>query len=229
MSAPITIPVSPARSSSSLSSSPASPGLYVPVHKRTGSSSSSSSSRSSSSTRSERASQPRKSTPTPGTSIPTNLSPAPATPQPEPTFIYSRDTLLALAASPLSRISVATRDTLRTRLPELVTNRKQRKAMDYHANARAQAQAKPTAPAQAKAPAQAQTKAPAQVQTKTPAQTQPKPQPLQNADQNKNPVRATARRTRPVGRTADRRRNATKVVDEASWRGRRPALVEIVL
>ncbi|RDB27862.1 hypothetical protein Hypma_002089 [Hypsizygus marmoreus] len=173
MSAPITIPVSSSRASFSAvvasspsSSSPSSGGLYVPVHRRTGSSSSS---RSSSSTRSdsEHVSHPPSTT---TLSIPT----------PTPTYIYTRDVLLNFAHSPLARLSAETRDALRVSVPEIMTNRKQRKAMEYHNHPQ---------------------HSPARVQLVPP------------------------RRTRPVSRVPERRRNVAKVVDDVSWRGRMPVLM----
>lgn len=48
--------------------------------------------------------------------------------------VYTVDALLALAQSPLSRLPIETRDALRVSFPELITNRKQRKAIEYHNN-----------------------------------------------------------------------------------------------
>lgn len=47
-------------------------------------------------------------------------------------LLYSRDALLNLAKSPLARLTAETRESLRTDVPEIVTNRKQRKAIEYH-------------------------------------------------------------------------------------------------
>ncbi|GLB42206.1 hypothetical protein LshimejAT787_1102210 [Lyophyllum shimeji] len=102
------------RSPSPTSSVSSSHGLYIPVHKR-----SSGSSASSSRTFSSRAS----------TSSESDSAIAPPT---QPAFIYSRDTLLNLAKSPLSRLPSELRDSLRTEVPEIITNRKQRKAIEYH-------------------------------------------------------------------------------------------------
>ncbi|KAF5379145.1 hypothetical protein D9615_006045 [Tricholomella constricta] len=103
-------------SSSSRSSSPTSSvsshGLYVPVHKR---SSGSFSSPRSFSSRASFSSE----------------SDSSISPPSQPAFIYSRDTLLNLALSPLSRLPLEVRESLRSQVPEIVTNRKQRKAIEY--------------------------------------------------------------------------------------------------
>jgi len=130
MSSPIAIP-----SRFTPSSAASSPGLYVPVHRRTGSSSSSSSySRSASSNRSE-PEHPSSSFPLyhlhNASKPPCHLTASPLTPHPS---IYSRATLLNLATSPLSRMSTETRESLRISVPEIVTNRKQRKAIEYRQN-----------------------------------------------------------------------------------------------
>ncbi|KAF9459641.1 hypothetical protein BDZ94DRAFT_996735 [Collybia nuda] len=198
---------------SSRASSPT--GLYVPVHKRTGSSSSSS--RSSSTTRSE-ASAPSeraacKLLPTTPPHAPplTYLSLAPAPAATAHPLVYSRDALLGLMHSPLARLPLGTRESLRAAFPELVTNRRQRKALEYHTHIQSQ------------------------VQVQVHAQPQPQPQPQAQRQarlQSKSffPfVRVQPRRNRPAGRAPERRRNATKVVDEASWRGRRVVPVPIAV
>ncbi|KAG5641767.1 hypothetical protein DXG03_004262 [Asterophora parasitica] len=53
-------------------------------------------------------------------------------PPTQPAFIYSRDTLLNLVNSPLSRLPIEVREKLRVEVPEIITNRKQRKAIEYH-------------------------------------------------------------------------------------------------
>ncbi|KAG6834558.1 hypothetical protein H0H93_008944 [Arthromyces matolae] len=115
------------KSSSANSSRSASPtltassgGLYVPVHKRTskGSFSSDSSSLSSRTFSS-------------GASFSSDSDSA-ILPPATPAFVYSRDTLMNLANSPLARMPQTQRDTLRSEIPEVMTNRKQRKAIDFY-------------------------------------------------------------------------------------------------
>jgi hypothetical protein len=50
------------------------------------------------------------------------------------TPIYTIDALLALAHSPASRLPLETREALRTSFPDIITNRKQRKTIEYHNN-----------------------------------------------------------------------------------------------
>ncbi|KAG6829106.1 hypothetical protein H0H92_005648 [Tricholoma furcatifolium] len=52
-------------------------------------------------------------------------------PPPNAGLVYSRDILLNLANSPLSRMPQSQRDILRVEVPEVITNRKQRKAIEY--------------------------------------------------------------------------------------------------
>ncbi|KAG6872488.1 hypothetical protein C0995_009350 [Termitomyces sp. Mi166 len=115
--------------SSSRSSSPtltvsSSDSLYIPVHKRRGASSISSfeSSRTFSSASSRTFSSGASTSSDSDSAI---LPPA------TPAFIYSRDTLLNLANSPLSRMPQPQRDSLRREVPEVMTNRKQRKAIEH--------------------------------------------------------------------------------------------------
>ncbi|KAG6909488.1 hypothetical protein DXG01_017210 [Tephrocybe rancida] len=115
--------------SSSRSASPtlsvSSGGLYIPIHKRTsGSSIASSSSSRTFSSGSSRTFSSRTSE-----SSDSDSAIAPPT---APAFIYSRDTLLNLANSPLARLPQPQRDALRGDVPEVITNRKQRKAIEYH-------------------------------------------------------------------------------------------------
>ncbi|KAF8882404.1 hypothetical protein BD779DRAFT_1802309 [Infundibulicybe gibba] len=140
--------------------SPTSPGLYVPIHKRS-SSASPSSSRAVSPARLDRA-------------VPTT----PAHP-----FIYSRAQLMAFSNSPLAHMTPETREDLKARFPPLFLSRKQRKAIEYHART-AETAAAPTPKAA---------------------------QPAQQQQQRRN--------VRP-GRAPPARRNATKVIDQLSWRGR---------
>ena len=141
MSSPIAIP----SRSSTPSSAASSPGLYVPVHRRTGSSSSSSS-RSASTTRSE-SEHPCTSFPLLyhlyASNPPCHPTAPPETPHP---LIYSRASLLNLANSPLSRLSSETRETLRISIPEIMTNRKQRKAIEYRNQTQNQAVVSPVKP-----------------------------------------------------------------------------------
>jgi hypothetical protein len=183
MSSPVAIPSRSSSRASSTASSPSLSGLYVPVHKRNGSTSSPSSSRCSSPALSESPARIRAPTPTPQLQ------------QAHP-FIYSFDALLHLAKSPLARLTPETRESLRENVPEIMTNRKQRKAAEYKNHM------------QNRAPVQNQNQDPAKVKA--------------NAVQQQQQQILTARRTRPTGRVPDsRRRIATKVIDEISWRGRR--------
>ncbi|KAG6865229.1 hypothetical protein C0991_004287 [Blastosporella zonata] len=121
-------------SSSSRSASPTlSGGLYIPVHKRlsTGSLASSTSSRTFSSSGSSRTSA-RSSQIFSSRASTSSESDASISPPKAPAFVYSRDTLLNLANSPLSRLPQSQRDALRGAVPEVVSNRKQRKAVEYH-------------------------------------------------------------------------------------------------
>ncbi|KAH0581342.1 hypothetical protein H2248_012434 [Termitomyces sp. 'cryptogamus'] len=120
--------------SSSRSSSPtltvsSSDGRYISVHKRlSGSSISSSTSSRTFSSGSSRS-----------FSFSTSSSDSDSliSPSATPAFIYSRDSLLKLANSPLSRMPQPQRDSLRSEVPEVMTNRKQRKAIEHfnHINA----------------------------------------------------------------------------------------------
>ena len=106
-------------------------GLYIPVHKRSGSNTSSSS-RSSSTSRSE-VSQSRKfSSPTIPIGL-TNRLPAAVNSSPLPTHphIYTFNDLLTISRSPLSYLPLETREALRASIPEILTNRKMRKSWDH--------------------------------------------------------------------------------------------------
>lgn len=99
-------PASPAMSVISSSS-----GLYIPVHRRAPSPSSSSSS---------------------GVSSPTDsLSPLPHDSLP---YVYTPSDLLLLASSPLSKLSREELSALRAAAPEIVQSRRQRKSHEWHMN-----------------------------------------------------------------------------------------------
>jgi hypothetical protein len=121
-------------------------------------------------------------------------------------LVYSRDALLNLAKSPLARLSPETRDSLRNNVPEIMTNRKQRKAIEYRNHIQHQAENKAQ-----------------RTQTQNVARDV-----TQTVNVVRAPVIAPARRARPTGHTPENRRKiATKVVDELSWRGRRPTIVTL--
>lgn len=106
---------------------------------------------------------------------------------------YSRETLLSLASSPLARLAPETRDSIRNALPELIMNRKMRKAIEYHAT---------------------------QLEHQK-RQQQQQERAAQPTKFTRSPVPA-ARRSRPIGRAPERRRNALeKLVDDQSWRAMR--------
>ncbi|KAG8216921.1 hypothetical protein J3R82DRAFT_7197 [Butyriboletus roseoflavus] len=86
-------------------SSPSSPVIYVPIHRRTPSSS-----------------------PSPSSSR--ALSPSPAPPI---AGVYTPAELLLLSTSPLAKLSAEHVDALRAHVPEVVQTRKQRKALAWHA------------------------------------------------------------------------------------------------
>ncbi|KAG2065686.1 hypothetical protein BDR04DRAFT_1108108 [Suillus decipiens] len=86
-------------------------GLYIPVHRRAASPSSSSSSVASSPTNSL-------------SSLPHDSLP----------YIYTASDLLLLASSPLSRLSREELSALRTAAPEIVQSRRQRKSHEWHMN-----------------------------------------------------------------------------------------------
>ncbi|KIK93465.1 hypothetical protein PAXRUDRAFT_828958 [Paxillus rubicundulus Ve08.2h10] len=127
MSLPIAVASSARMYDSHSGSSPTSPALYVPVHRRNRSSgvpslysyAGSSSSRASS--------------PSPSTSSSSSTSSTPPTERHRDAFlpIYSPADLLLLSASPLARLSPEHVDAIRAAVPEVVQSRKQRKALEW--------------------------------------------------------------------------------------------------
>ncbi|KXN93135.1 hypothetical protein AN958_00059, partial [Leucoagaricus sp. SymC.cos] len=122
-------------------------------------------------------------------------------------LVYSISTLLHLAHNPkIKLISLAQKDKLREAMPEIVMNRKMRKALEYHViQERVRAKAQDHAQSQNKNDHHA---------TETPVKN-PHPHPVSGA-----PVKLSQQRQRPGMRKpgVERRRNANKVMDEASWR-----------
>lgn len=122
--------------------------------------------------------------------------------------VYSITTLLHLSHEPeIKVISLEQKERLKQVLPEVVMNRKMRKAMEYHAiqervRAKAQAQAQRNT---TNSPSKKSNDAHSQ-----PASGKPEKQQQQQ--------RQRPRQRRPSRAGAERRRNASKVVDEASWR-----------
>jgi hypothetical protein len=118
--------------------------------------------------------------------------------------VYSINTLLHLAQDPeIKLISLAQKDRLRETVPEIVMNRKMRKALEYHAIQE-------------------------RVRAKSLAQTQhditensnyPHPHPISDAPVKLPPQQRQRPGMRRNGRTAvERRRNVNKPLDDASWR-----------
>ncbi|KXN84056.1 hypothetical protein AN958_00506 [Leucoagaricus sp. SymC.cos] len=122
-------------------------------------------------------------------------------------LVYSIDDLLHLAHNPeIKLISLAQKDKLRETMPEIVMNRKMRKASEYHAiQERVRAKAQDHTQSQNKNDHHA---------TETPVKN-PHPHPVSGA-----PVKLSQQRQRPGMRKpgVERRRNANKVMDGASWR-----------
>ncbi|KAF9235549.1 hypothetical protein BU15DRAFT_77872 [Melanogaster broomeanus] len=132
MSSPITINYSPSPARMyEPASSPSSPGLYIPVHRRSHSSGVPSSYAYSSSS--------RASSPPPSPSLSHTTSSRSASPLPHHTAqigmvpIYTPADLILLSASPLAKLSLEHRDALRAAAPELLQSRKQRKAREWRA------------------------------------------------------------------------------------------------
>ncbi|KIJ62192.1 hypothetical protein HYDPIDRAFT_30729 [Hydnomerulius pinastri MD-312] len=111
------------------SSSPSSPGLYVPLHRRNRSSGVPSSYNYS--TGSSRASSPTLSTSSRSVSPLPHV--APITDRDTSLPIYTPADLLLLSASPLAKLSPEHSNTLRAVAPEVVQSRKQRKAQEWRA------------------------------------------------------------------------------------------------
>ncbi|KIJ14701.1 hypothetical protein PAXINDRAFT_99956 [Paxillus involutus ATCC 200175] len=126
MSSPIAIASSARMYDTHSGSSPSSPGLYVPIHRRNRSSGVPSSYTYAGSL-SSRASSPSPSTSSPSSSS-LHLPPTHASPP-----IYTPADLLLLSASPLARLSPEDIDAIRAAAPEVVQSRKQRKAREWHA------------------------------------------------------------------------------------------------
>ncbi|KAF8838791.1 hypothetical protein BDN67DRAFT_971017 [Paxillus ammoniavirescens] len=125
MSSPIAIASSARMYDPHSGSSPLSPGLYVPIHRRNRSSGVPSSYTYAGSSSS------RASSPSPSTSSSTSSLPLPPTHASLP--IYTPADLLLLSFSPLARLSPEHIDAIRAAAPEVVQSRKQRKAREWHA------------------------------------------------------------------------------------------------
>jgi len=136
--------------------------------------------------------------------------------------VYSIATLLHLSHEPEIRvISVEQKEKLKEVLPEIVMNRKMRKALEYHAiqeRIRAKAQAQTKAKAQPKA-----TNNPPSKKLNGPhAQSTPNKPVTSQQQQKQRP-----RQQMPGRASAEKRRNANKVA-EAGWRGVRLPAVSAV-
>lgn len=174
-----------------------SPVKYVPVHRRPSS---------------ETGSQ-RSASPTPSEASTSTLVDATA-PQPQKSRVYSIATLLLLSHEPeIKLISLDRREMLKEKFPEIVMNRKLRKATEFHviqerAKTREQVQREAPPPQQ-----KVQGPNPPHVSVTAPQQQQQRQRPGQR------------RQARPIG--TEKRRNASKVVSEASWRTLRPSRLTV--
>ncbi|KAF5356846.1 hypothetical protein D9756_006806 [Leucocoprinus leucothites] len=172
---------------------PQSPAKYVPVHRRAHASD-------------DAAPHPRSPSPAlSDTSTVTLVAPeAPST----KSRVYSITTLLQLAHEPeIKLVSLAQKDKLRDTAPEIVMNRKMRKALEYHA---IQERMRVKALAQA---------------TEIPLKdahdaSSPNPHPISDVPIKFSPQQQRQRpgARRSVRSSAERRRNVSKAVDAASWR-----------
>lgn len=118
--------------------------------------------------------------------------------------VYSIATLLLLSHEPeIKPISVHHREMLKEKFPEIVMNRKLRKATEFHV-------------------IQERAKTREQVQREAPMpQQKPNPHHIPVAQPQQRQRPGQRRQPRPIG--TDKRRNASKVVDEAGWRTLRPS------
>ncbi|KAF9446043.1 hypothetical protein P691DRAFT_777144 [Macrolepiota fuliginosa MF-IS2] len=183
---------------------PASPGKYVPVHRRHDGDTSSQ----------------RSVSPTPSDASTSTLVSS-TSPSTKPR-VYSIATLLHLSHEPEIRvIAMEQKEKLKEALPEIVMNRKMRKALEYHAiqeRIRAKAQAQTKAKPQTKAANNPPSKKPNSPYTQS---TPNKPVPSQQ-QQKQRP-----RQQMPSRASAEKRRNANKA-PEAGWRGvRLPAVAAV--
>ena len=179
---------------SSVTSSPAgSPGLYVPVHKRS----------SSSSSRANSPSSPRFPSLN-GMSYPMGSRPVAHPPPLERTHsrIYSPEFLLSLRPNADENV----KEKMREALPEVVMNRRTRKNLEFSQHQREAAERK----------AHQQPVSPAAAVIAFPAPLSPSPAP------STVPPRMMPRRNRPAGRATERRRQAlqSNFNLHETWRGR---------
>ncbi|KAJ3570719.1 hypothetical protein NP233_g4213 [Leucocoprinus birnbaumii] len=164
-----------------------SPAKYVPVHRRANAS--------------DDVTSHRSASPTPSEASTATLVAAEA-PAPK-SRTYSITTLLHLAHDPeIKLISLAQKEKLRETAPEIVMNRKMRKALEYHAiqeRVRAKALTQPT---------------------ETPSKDVPHPHPISDAPVkfSPQPQRQRPGMRRPGRPAAERRPNVSKAMDAASWR-----------
>ena len=182
MSAPISINVASSESKLT-SSSPTSPGLYVPIHKRVDSSSSSPSSPTTSSTPA-------------GKYILFYLGymiyllMMDATIAKTPSYVYSRNTLLSL----LPFADESMKGKMRENCPEVVMNRKTRKGLEFNGRSELFAAKQLLKQEQIRS---------ASVVDKRPAAPTSSPTPTPASTL----TRVSSRRSRPTGRAPERRRN----------------------
>jgi len=148
----------------------------------------------------------RSASPTPSDASTSTLVDSTA-PQPQKSRVYNIATLLQLSHEPeVKLISLERREVLKQTLPEIVMNRKLRKMTEFHviqerAKTRPQVQRDTTPQQVAQGP-------------------NPPRAPITSSQQQQRQRPGQRRQPRAIG--TERRRNASKVVDEASWRTLRP-------